>query len=96
MKNIIENFINAKKILNNAFNCNDDFFIKPLIDTKWLIKDDEGIFFLTYLDDNNKSKDCVIVKRNNQPMIYKKDNYTMVIVIECVKLAFILNNNNIL
>lgn len=94
MKDIVENFINAKNILNKKFNCNDDFFIKPLIDKKWTIKDNDGIFFLTYLDDNDRTKECVIVKKNNEPMIYKKDNYTMIIGIECVKLAFILDNNN--
>ena len=94
MKDIVYNFINTKKILNKNFNCNEDFFIKPLIDKKWSIKDNDGIFFLTYLDDNKKPKEYVIVKKNNEPMIYKKDNYTMVIGIECVKLAFILDNNN--
>lgn len=94
MKDIVDNFINAKNILNKKFNCTDDFFIKPLIDKKWTIKDNDGIFFLTYLDDNNNAKDCVIVKKNNEPMIFKKDNYTMIIGIECVKLAFILDNNN--
>ncbi|WP_250277911.1 hypothetical protein [[Clostridium] colinum] len=96
MKDIVENFINAKNILNETFNCNDDFFIKPLVNKKWTIKDNDGIFFLTYIDDSNKAKDCVIVKKNNEPMIYKKENYTMVIGIECVKLAFILDNNNLL
>ena len=94
MKDIVENFINTKKILNTKFNCNEDFFIKPLVDKKWTIKDNDGIFFLTYLDDKNMPKECVIVKKNNEPMIFKKDNYTMVIGIECVKLAFILDNNN--
>lgn len=96
MKNIVDNFINTKKLINDNFKCGEDFFIKPLIDKKWTIKDADGIFFLTYLDDNKLPKECVIVKKNNEPMIYKKDGYTMVIGIECVKLAFILNNDNIL
>lgn len=94
MQNIVENFINAKNMLNSKFDCEDDFFIKPLINKKWTIKDIDGIFFLTYWDKDNKIKDCVIVKKNNKPMIYKKDNYTMVVGIECVKLAFILKDEN--
>lgn len=94
MKDIVQNFIKAKQELNKQFECNDDFFIKPLINNKWSIKDNDGIFFLTYLDEQNVAKDCVIVKKNGQPMIYKKENYTMVIGIECVKLAFVLDNNN--
>nr|WP_317359035.1 hypothetical protein [uncultured Tyzzerella sp.] len=94
MKDIVDNFINAKNMLNKKFNCNDDFFIKPLTENKWTIKDNDGVYFLTYLDNYNKAKECVIVKKNNEPMIYKKDNYTMVIGIECIKVAFILDNKN--
>lgn len=94
MKTLIEDFIQTKEKLNKSFNCTEDYFIKPLIDTKWTIKDNDGIFFLKYIDKNNKTKECVIVKKNNTPMIYKSGNYTMVIGIECVKLAFILTNTN--
>ena len=74
MKDIVQNFIKAKQELNKQFECNDDFFIKPLINNKWSIKDNDGIFFLTYLDEQNVAKDCVIVKKNGQPMIYKKES----------------------
>lgn len=93
MKNIIDNFIDAKKQLNEYFNCNEDFFIKPLTNNRWSIKNADGIFFLSYWD-NNKQKDCVLVKKNNKPMIFKTNEHTMVIGIECIKLAFILKNNN--
>ena len=93
MKDLLDNFIKAKNILNEKFNCTEDFFIILLINRKWTIRDSNGLLLLTYLDDNDKAKECIIAKKNNQPMIYKKDNYTMVIGIECVKLAFILDNN---
>lgn len=93
MKNIVNKFIDTKNELNKYFNCTEDFFIKPLINNQWTIKDKDGIFFLTYLDNNNP-KDCVIVKKNNEPMIFKTNEYTMIIGIECVKLAFILKNCN--
>ncbi|MDE6182260.1 MAG: hypothetical protein K2F59_03550, partial [Eubacteriales bacterium] len=59
----------------------------------WTIKDNDGVFFLTYIEENN-TKDCVIVKKNNEPMIFKTNDYTMVVGIECVKLGFILKNSN--
>ena len=93
MKNIIDDFIKAKNQLNKHFKCEEQFFIKTLIDSKWKIKDGEGVFFLTYFE-NNKQNDCVIVKKNNKPMIYKEENFTMVVGIECIKLAFILKNDN--
>lgn len=92
MKNIVDKFIDAKNQLNNYFNCNEDFFIKPLVNNEWTIKNNDGMFFLTYSEGNN-TKDCVIVKKNNEPIIFKTDEYTMVIGIECVKLGFILKNN---
>lgn len=91
MGNIIEKFINTKKELKKYFDCKEDFFVKPLIENEWTIKNNDDIYFLTYKE-NDIYKDCVIVKKNNEPLIIKKDNYTMVIAIECIKLAFILNN----
>lgn len=94
MKNIVDEFINTKKQLNQYFNCSDDFFIKPLIENKWTIKDNNGTFFLFYFDSNKNQKESVIVKKNSQPIILKTDEHTMIIGIECVKLAFILKNEN--
>lgn len=93
MENIINNFINSKKQVNKFFNCDEDFFIKTLLDSKWQIKDGDGVFFLTYFE-NNKQNDCVIVKKNNKPMIFETNDFTMVVGIECIKLAFILKNDN--
>lgn len=96
MKYLIDNFISAKKDLNAEFNCKEDFFINPLIENKWTIKDNDGIFFLTYWDNKEKLKECVIVKKDNSPLIFKNEDYTMIIGIECIKLAFILKNSNML
>ena len=37
--------------------------------------------------------DAVIVKKNGIPMVYQKKEYTMVVAIDCVKIAFVFQNN---
>ena len=41
----------------------------------------------------NKRINAVIVKRNGVPMVYQKKEYTMVVAIDCVKIAFVFRNS---
>ena len=93
MKDIIKNFINSKNALNKYFDCNEDFFINPLLDNKWTLKEDNGIYFLKCFKDDIP-KDYIVVKKNNAPMIFEKDDYSMIIAIDCIKLAFLVKNSN--
>ncbi len=90
----LKNYITSKKELMQHFQCNDDFFIKPLESLKWAVKEDEDFSFLIYWTNDNKRNTAVIVKKNGNSMIYKADTYTMVIAIDCVKTAFIFSNEN--
>ena len=36
----LKNYITSKKELMQHFQCNDDFFIKPLESLKWAVKED--------------------------------------------------------
>lgn len=93
MKDIIKNFINSKNALNKYFDCNEDFFINPLLDNKWTLKEDNGIYFLKCFKDDIP-KDYIVVKKNNIPMIFEKNDYTMIVAIDCIKLAFLVKNSN--
>ena len=81
MKDIVENFINAKNTLNQKFDCNEDFFIKPLIDKKWAIKDNEGIFFLKLFLIKRMSRTAKIQekKQKNLLTVLKKQKNILVI-----------------
>ena len=48
---------------------------------------------MTYWRDGGKLNECIIVKKNNEPVIIRKKDYTMILVIECVKVAVILKND---
>lgn len=92
MDDIINDFVDAKLKLNRFFEIQENYFFKTLINNKWTIKDNDGTFFLTYIEKEESYKDCVISKKDGNPIIIRKDDYTLVVAIECVKLAFVLNN----
>ncbi len=92
----ILNYIDAKSKIFEYFDCSNDYFIKPAIDCKWIVKGDEDFYFLSYFDENDKKTDAVVVRKNGEPLIYKTDLYTMVIAIDCVKIAFIFKNSNMI
>lgn len=94
MVNIVQDYVESRKRLMNEFQCKDDYFVKILLDYKWRLKEDDGMYFLTYLKEGQQLKECIVVKRNNQPFIVKKYGYTMIVAIECVKVAIIFNDNN--
>lgn len=94
MGHIVDDFMNAKKSLLWHFNCQDDYYIKALPDVRWRVKEEDDIFFLSFLDDKKNASHAVIVKKDGKPLIYAAEDYTMVIAIDCVKIAFIFKNTN--
>ncbi len=92
--NFLENYINSKKQLMEYFKCDGDFFIKPLENLKWSIKNDGDFNFLMYWTEDLKRHSAVITKKNGNPMVYKVEEYTMVVAIDCIKTAFIFSNSN--
>ncbi len=83
----------AKSNLLNYFNCGDDFNIKLCTAHHWQIEQNDGVYFLKYWIKNTEPVSAVIVKKDGEPLIEKADDLTMVIAIDCIKTAFILNNN---
>lgn len=92
MSDLVDKYMGATQSLQKYFNCTNDYFIKPLPDFNWSIYGDEGIFFLTYWNKDNDKVNAVIVKKDNKPLIYKTEDYTMVVALDCIKIAFILKN----
>ncbi|MDL2248864.1 hypothetical protein LJB89_04125 [Tyzzerella sp. OttesenSCG-928-J15] len=92
MANIIHDFFNAKANLLRHFKCGDEYFVQSKLGFNWEITEEDGIFFLNYWENINNKSSCVIIKKNDQPQIFKTDDYTMIIAIDCIKIAFIFNN----
>jgi len=91
-KKYIQKFIAAKKSVMDFFGCEGNFYIKPLLDYNWSCKSNNDFFILSYQKDDEPTINAVVVKKNGEPMIYKTEEYTMVIAIDCVKTAFIFKN----
>lgn len=94
--NIVENYVSSCSDVLKFFGCSDNYFIKPLLDSKWSIKANDDFQILSYIDSNKKAADAVIVKKSGEPMIFAKDKYTLIVAIDCVKIAFIFENSNMI
>lgn len=91
-KEPVLDFVQSRKRVSDLFGCDNDFFLKPLLDLEWTIKEDEDFSFLSYWTPEGKKIDAVVVKKGGQPMVYKTRDYTMVVAIDCVKIGFIFRN----
>ena len=90
-KQVLE-FERVKKSLMKYFKCPDDYFVKILGDSEWSISENDGMYFLSYWEED-KRNNAVIVKKNEEPLIYKTKAETMVIAIDCIKIAFVFKNH---
>lgn len=91
-KGPVADFVQTRKRINAYFGCEGDFFIKPLLELEWAVREDEDFTFLCYWTTEGKKVDAVVVKKSGTPMIYKTKDYTMVVAIDCVKIGFIFRN----
>ncbi len=93
---LIDEYEKNRKLLLNCFDCDEDYFIKDLQEYNWNISITENWHILSYWKDINTSKvkktDIAIVKKDGKPQIFETPKYSMIIGIQCVKIAFILDN----
>jgi hypothetical protein len=94
MNTLIDNYTTAYKLLMEAFNYPGDYYVKIITNGSWQIYEDDDICFLTMDGDTNGRTRAMIVKKDGEPMIFRAEGYTMVIALDCVKIAFVLNNEN--
>ncbi len=93
MEKILKKYVDSKSRLLKSFDCNGEYFVKPLEGYNWRVKELDQMAFLTYWKEGEKLNECVIVKKNNAPIIVRRKDYTMIVAIECVKVALILKND---
>lgn len=91
-KTPVSEFVQARKRINGYFGCEGDFFVKPLPELEWAVRQEEDFTFLCYWDRDGKKTEAVVVKKGGVPMIYRTRDYTMVVAIDCVKIGFIFRN----
>lgn len=93
MKNIIQEFVDNKNSILKAFTLEDELYIQPMLEYNWLVREDDGIYFLRFWKDKEMFKELVIVRKNGEPNISKNGECTAVVALDCVKIAFIFDNS---
>ena len=93
-KNPVENFVNAISNVMQYFDADIKYVVKPLLDVHWRIWVMEDVQFLTYWSDDVQKTDVLIVKEGAGPLVFEKKDYTMIVGIECIKVALIFKNSN--
>jgi hypothetical protein len=95
MKGPVQQFMNAKKDLMKYFDCPEEYYIKMQLEDYWLVNEqdewDVVSFAATHPLKGNKT-DVIIVRKNGKPMIFKQKEYTMIVGIQCVKVAIVFSN----
>lgn len=88
-------FMGSCEQLKEYFGCSVgfDFFLKPLVDFEWAIRCDDEFNFLSYWGKDGNKVEAVVVKKDGEPLVYRQDEYSMVMAIDCVKTGFIFRNN---
>ena len=94
MEGSVQNYLQAKQGLFSHFGCNEQYFVRDLLDLKWTIKMDADTYILTYWEKANKPTYAIIIKKDGKPCVYRSDKHTMIIGIDCVKIAFLLSNEH--
>lgn len=92
-KEPIQDYIQTCKRVNDYFRCDGDFFLNPLLDLEWTIREDEDFSFLCYWTKEGKKVEAVVVKKGGEPIINATKEYTLVVAIDCVKIGFVFRNS---
>jgi len=92
MRGNIQDFFSAKEKLLQSFGCNEDYHIENRLGLNWQITEDDGVFFLSSWENIANKTTSVVVKKNDAPLLFETADYTMIIAIDCINIAFIFNN----
>ena len=94
MEDFIQNYLQSKDTLFSTFGCKEQYFVRTMLNLRWTIKFDEDTYILTYWENEKKPSHAIIIKKDGKPCIYRSAEHTMIIGIDCVKIAFILSNTH--
>ena len=90
--NTVHDFIMAKLELFRHFKCTDEYCVQIKLGHNWAIVEEDGIYFLSYWENMNSKTNAVVVSKGDTAQVFKADDYTMVVAIDCVRIAFVFNN----
>ena len=91
-KGPVRAFEESKQRVVDYFGCEGDFFLKLMPELEWALRTDDDFTFLSYWTKEGSRADAVVVRKSGTPMVYEREEYTMVVAIDCVKIGFIFQN----
>ena len=89
MRKAVNSYMQSYRNLLSAFGCKSRYYIRPALECAWGVSEAE-IPILTVEADGTEQK-CVIVRQDGEPLVYRANGYALVIAIDCVKTAFLLD-----
>ncbi len=92
---MINDLVIYKKTQNDIFknfNVEPKYFLSVLDECSWEIIMQDDINLIKY-DNGTEQKTNLIVQKSEKPFIVEKGGYTMVVAIDCVKVAFVFKND---
>ncbi len=92
MNEIIKTYIQSSQDILKGFDIDEEYFIKPILDCEWSIREVEGLMFFKYIKDG-KEFEQVVVRKSGENLLNEQDNFTSIIAIDCVKIAFLVSND---
>ena len=94
MRQEVSAYTDAKTNLLSLFRCEPELPVKVMVDAKWRLEENGGVFFLHYEPQPDRdSLVSVIVNKGGEPWITESGDLTMIVAIDCIKFAFILKNS---
>lgn len=88
----VRDYIDTNKRLAKYFGSQEDLFVKTMMDVEWAIRKQDEFYFLCYWDAEGKKTEAVMVKKDGEPLWYKKNADHMVVAIDCVKIGYVFSD----
>ena len=94
MNKLLQTYMDYKAKVFRYFDCEEDYYIRICTDYKWQLLPGEGVTFFAYWLPGHAPTQAVVVSKSGVPIVYRTKDLTMIIAIDCIKMAFIMNNTD--
>ncbi len=91
MQKKINQFYKINKEIHEELNLAEGIYLSAKLTSRWKVDDLNGLNMVEF-EFNNTFDKFVVVNGDNGPIIIRKKEHTIVVAIDCVKVAFIFDN----
>ena len=91
MNKMLLQYAESKRKLLRYFDCPENYSIRICADCHWRLLETEGATFLEYRRADRAPTKAVVVNKDGAPLVYRTKDLAMIIAIDCIKIAFIMD-----